>query len=135
MRFLYASNFSSGAREIAVKARSARLGRWTWKAVETVGDRRAAWAACFELRAEHEVVDEELRVPVEQLGERLLPTIAVEGILLLNTHPRKLTTLPRQLVALTCVLLLARPQLPPGSQPLVARSDLVLGHPLSSCVR
>jgi hypothetical protein len=37
-------------------------------AVDRIGDRRIDWAASLVARAEHEVVDEQLGPPVEQLG-------------------------------------------------------------------
>src|SRR5919205_1039842 len=40
------------------------------RSVEAVGDRRARGAAGGEVRPEHEVVDEQLRAPAEEVGER-----------------------------------------------------------------
>jgi hypothetical protein len=53
------------------------------------------------------VVDEQLRSPVEQLGERLLTVVRVEAVLLLHPHPGQLPSLPRELVTESRVLLLA----------------------------
>ena len=39
------------------------------------------------VRAEHEVVDEQLRAPVEQLGQGLRPLVRLEVVLLLDRHP------------------------------------------------
>jgi hypothetical protein len=78
MRRLYAFNRSSGGprhgdeRNVAV--RKVRDGN-----VERVRGVRAARAAglrpALDRRAEHEVVDEELRAPVEELRERLRPFV------------------------------------------------------------
>jgi hypothetical protein len=54
--------------------------------VEVVGEARAARASSRIRRTEHQVVDEELRPPVEQLGERLLPLLGVERVLIAGAH-------------------------------------------------
>ena len=66
--------------------------------VEVVRDRRADRAAGRVVRAEHEVVDEQLRATVEQLRERLGPVGGLEAVVLLDRHPGKLPALPRQLL-------------------------------------
>jgi hypothetical protein len=54
------------------------------QAVDRIGDRRIRRATGDVARAEHEVVDEELRSAVEQLGKRPLAVIRVEAVLLLH---------------------------------------------------
>src|SRR3954463_16354855 len=39
---------------------------------------------------EHDVVGQQLRSPLEQVGEALLAVLGVEDVLLLNGHPREL---------------------------------------------
>jgi hypothetical protein len=56
--------------------------------------------------AEHEVVDEQLRAAVEEVGEALRAGFRVEDVLLLDRHPGQLPPPARQLVALSHVLLL-----------------------------
>jgi hypothetical protein len=56
--------------------------------------------------AEHDVVREQLRAPVEELGERLLPFIRIEGVLLLHWHPGQLLPLLCQCLAPLGVLVL-----------------------------
>ena len=73
---------------------------------------------------EHEVVDEQLGAPVEELAERLLAVVGVEAVLLLHRHPRQLASLPRELVAEPCVLLLADEQPLACGEPLLTGSDL-----------
>jgi hypothetical protein len=77
------------------------------QAVDAVGHRRAGRAAGLVARAEHEVVDEQLGSPVEQLGERLLTVVGVEAVLLLHRHPGQLASLLRDRVAESGVLLFA----------------------------
>src|SRR2546421_745030 len=58
-----------------------------WRqAVEAVRDRRAGRAARLVVRAEHEVVDEQLRAPVEQLAEAVAPRVGA-GLILVVTAP------------------------------------------------
>jgi hypothetical protein len=75
--------------------------------VHGVGDRRIDRATGLIARAEHEVVDEQLRSPVEQLDERLLAVVRVEAVLLLDAYPGQLASLPGQFVTEPRVLLLA----------------------------
>jgi hypothetical protein len=53
-----------------------------------------------------DVVREQLRAPLEELGERLLPLVRIEGVLLLHRHPGQLRPLLRQLLAVLGVLVL-----------------------------
>jgi hypothetical protein len=66
--------------------------------IEVVCEARAPRAGGFVGRAEHQVVDEELRPPLEQLGERLVPFLGAEGVLLLDRDPGQLLSLLRQLL-------------------------------------
>src|SRR5215217_5148079 len=95
-----------------------------------VGDRGADSATRLVGRAEHEVVDEQLRATVEELAERLRPRLGLEAVVLLDRHPGKLPPFPRELVAATGELLLLREQLLARSLPLLSGSDLVVRHAL-----
>ena len=97
-------------------------------AVDRVGDRRVDRATGLVARAEHEVVDEQLGPPVEQLGERLLPVVRLEAVVLLHPHPGQIPTQLRDLVAQPGVLLLPLEQFLARREPLLARSDRVTGH-------
>src|SRR5437867_13418774 len=77
---------------------------------------------------EHDVVGEELRPPVEELGERLLPVLGVELVLLLHRNPRKLTTLLGHPLAEFGVLGLELRKFIASRLPFLPGSDLVLGH-------
>src|SRR4029453_4620671 len=96
-------------------------------AVEAVRRIRTAGAAGLRpagrRRAEHEVVDDELRAPVEELGQRLAPLVRVELVLLLDRHPGELLPPARKLVAAPRQLLLLGEERGPGLQPLVAGAD------------
>ena len=62
------------------------------------------------------MVDDELRAPVEQTAQRLLPFVGVEGIVLVDPDPRQSLPLPRQLVATLCEFLLRREQFEPRTR-------------------
>src|SRR4051812_47659070 len=77
---------------------------------------------------EHDVVGEQLRAPVEELGERLLAVLGIEAVLLLDGNPRELTALFGHLLAELGVLGLELGQLIASGLPFLARCDLVVGH-------
>src|SRR5262245_20590377 len=90
-------------------------------AIEIVCPERARLAAFLPVRPEHEVIDNELRAPVEQPGERELAAWPLEPIGLLHPLPRHRHAPLRQLIALPCELLLRRQQLQPRLQPVFVR--------------
>src|SRR3970040_227624 len=63
--------------------------------------RRAGVSSRRVVGAEHEVVDEELRAPSEEVCQRGAPLVGLESILLVDADPRQILALPRQLVAAT----------------------------------
>src|SRR5271166_3232038 len=69
------------------------------EAVEPVRDHRAGRTPRRVVGPEHEVVDEELRAPSEEVCQRCAPLIGLESVLLVDPDPRQLLTSPRQLVA------------------------------------
>jgi hypothetical protein len=95
------------------------------EAVEAVRDRRAGRTPRSEVRPEHEVVDEELRAPSEEIGEDRCAFIGLEAVLLVDANPRQLLPPPRQFVAAPCQFLLRREQFLPGLNPFLLRHDLV----------
>jgi hypothetical protein len=98
------------------------------RCVEVVGQARAAGACGLVGRPEHELVDEQLRAPVEKLGQRLLSILGVEGVLLVDANPRHLLPLLRDLLVEPSQLLLACVYRRNRGFPFVPRPDLVLGH-------
>ena len=99
------------------------------RGVELVPEARAAWTgAHLEVGAEHDVVGEELRAAVEELGEGLLPLVGVELVCLVYRDPGKLAPLLRGLPAELGVLGLEPRQLVASGLPLLTSSDFVLSH-------
>src|SRR5207302_4742887 len=96
--------------------------------VEAVRDRRAGRAAGSVVGPEHEVVDEELRAPSEEVRQRGAPLVGLESILLVDPHPRQLLPPPRQVVAAPRELLLGLEQIEPGREPLFTCPGSVLRH-------
>jgi hypothetical protein len=97
-------------------------------AVEAVSNRRARRTSRRVLGAEHEVVDEQLRAPLEEVGERRAALVGLEPIVLLDAGPRQLLSSSRELVAAPRELFLGFEQLEPSCEPLVARAGRVVGH-------
>src|SRR2546421_5901042 len=102
------------------------IGQVNRDAVEPVRDRRAGRTPRFVVGPEHEVVDEELRAPFEEVFKRGAPLLGLKSIFLVDADPRQFLSPPRQLVAAPRQLLLLLEQPEPGLQPLIARSDLML---------
>ena len=69
--------------------------------VDMLGLKRTARTGRLPLRREHEMMDDELRATVEQLGQRLSPMLGVEGIRLFYLHPGKGAPLRGERVART----------------------------------
>src|SRR4051812_4196075 len=101
--------------------------------VEPVGDGRASGAAGGVVGTEHEVVDQHLRAPAEQITERSAAVGGVEAILLLDRDPGQLHPAAGHLVALMRQLLLGLEQLEARSPPLFAGSSGMAGLLLGSC--
>jgi hypothetical protein len=72
------------------------VGQVDDEAVEPVRDRRAGRASRRVVGPEHEVVDEELRAPSEEVCQRGAPFIGLESVLLVDPNPRQPLTSPRQ---------------------------------------
>src|SRR5207245_8085198 len=102
------------------------------RAVEPVAQAGAAGAGAEGVvGAEHDVVGEQLRAPVEELGEGLLAVLGVELVFLLDHDPGEIETLALDLLVSLRLLGLELGHLVPGRLPLLARSDLVLRHLIS----
>src|SRR4029079_7548226 len=71
---------------------------------------------------------EQLRAPVEQLGQRLLAVLGVELVLLFDRHPGQRQPLLVNLTVSLRLLGLEFRQLVSGRLPVLASSDRVLGH-------
>src|SRR5215213_2196781 len=77
---------------------------------------------------EHDVVSEELRAAVEEIGEGLLAVLRVELVLLLDPDPWQPTPLLGHLLIELGVLGLELRELVASRLPLLTRCDVVLRH-------
>jgi len=76
----------------------------------------------------HEVVDDQLRASVEELGKGPRAFVGLEAVLLLDRDPGQLLSLSSELVTAAGQLLLALQQRLAGLQPLLAAAS---SHPLA----
>src|SRR4029077_16202997 len=97
-------------------------------AAEPVRDRRAGWTPPRVVGPEHEVVDEELRAPPEEVWQRGAPLVGLESVPLVDPNPRQLLPPPRQVVAAPRELLLRLEQLEPRCEPFLPCPGHVLRH-------
>src|SRR5438270_12157479 len=95
-------------------------------AVKMIGQIGAAFATLFPARAEHEMINNQLAAPLEQIGQRLFSAWSVENIFLLDLDHREFTPRRTKRVALTSEFLFPRQQILPSDQPLSFRYDLRL---------
>jgi hypothetical protein len=104
------------------------IGQVDGNAVEPIRDRRTGRASRFVVGPEHEVINEKLRAPLEEIRERGAALVGVESIGLVDSHPRQRLSLPRQFVAASREVFLRIKQLEPRGQPLFMCSNHVLRH-------
>src|SRR6266545_1079644 len=103
------------------------------RAVEPVAQVGAAGAGAEGVvGAEHDVVGKQLRAPVEELGEGLLAVLGVELVLLLDRDPGEIEALSLDLLVSLRLLGLELGELVSGRLPLLAGSDLMFRHLISS---
>ncbi len=98
------------------------------ESVEAVRDRRAGRATSRVVGPEHEVIDEELRTPSEEIRQRSAPLVGLEAICLVNPHPWQFPPLPRQLVAAPRERFFRLEQLAPRGEPPFTCPGLVRCH-------
>ena len=116
------------------RARHHRVARVTGVQVieepvrEFLRARRAARATVVPLRVEHEVVDDQLRTPVEHVDEADLPVRAVEHVVLLDLDHGQLASLDVERVACLGHGLFLGQELLAGGQPFVSGGDLRKAH-------
>jgi hypothetical protein len=95
------------------------LGQVDIGAIEMIGQIRTAWAARLPARAVHEVIDDELALAAEQIGEGFLAARPVENIGLLDLYPRQLAPLFAERIALSGEFLFRGEQRLARLQPLL----------------
>src|SRR5882724_841522 len=108
------------------------VGQMDREPVEPVRDRRAGGTPRFVVGPEHEMIDKELRASSEEISEGRYSFVGLEPILLVDSHPGQLLSLPRQLVTAPRQFLLGLEQLPPGRKPFFLRNNLMFLFHLQS---
>ena len=108
---------------------------------DLVDEHRTAVAARILVRPEHEVVEEQLRPPLEQVEQRRLALRTVEGVVLVDPNHRQPATLGGERVACTAGFLFLGKELVARCLPLRCGDDrgkvhnAPLTHSYSSCRR
>jgi hypothetical protein len=75
------------------------MGEVNGEAVESVRNDRAGGASGLVVGPEHEVIDEELRAPLEKVGQRGFAFSCFELVFLVHPDPGQFLALLRQFVA------------------------------------
>src|SRR5688572_14177682 len=107
------------------------VGQVYGEPVEAVRDRRARRTSGLVVGAEHEVVNQELRVSSEEISEGCFSFVSVESILLGDSNPGQLLPPPRQIIARSRQFLLGLEQLESCCEPFFTGSSFMLGHSFS----
>src|SRR5579872_451862 len=98
------------------------------RAIDVVGLERASDASLGPVGAEHEMLNDQLAPPIEQLGQRLFAIRPLERVRLLDFDPRQITALFRERIELTGQLLLFREEEFSRDDPFLARDGGMLRH-------
>jgi hypothetical protein len=103
------------------------------EAIEAVRDHRARRAPGLVVGPEHEVIDQQLRTPRKEIGERSAPCLGFKAVRLVDLDPWQRLAAARQLVAAPREFLLRCKQLEPLGQPgFTGRGGVCCGH---ACLR
>ncbi len=97
-------------------------------AIEAVRDRRAVRTPCRVVGPKHEVIDEELGPPSEEIGESRCALVGLEAVLLLDSIPGQVLPHLRHFVTASGQRFLGLEQFQPSRKPLFTCSGLVIGH-------
>src|SRR4029450_1225414 len=97
-------------------------------AVEMIRQVGTAFATLLPTRTEHEVIDHQLTVTIEEIGERFPAALSIETVLLMDLNPWQLAAMPAQFVTQPCQFLLPCKQVLTGNQPLSFRHDFRRMH-------
>src|SRR6266566_1585887 len=100
---------------------------------ELVDRGRAARAGLVPVRAEHHVLNDQLPLAAEQLGQRDRPVRALEDVLLVHLDHGQPAPVGVERVVGAGELLLARQQSAPGLEPLLPGDDIGKTHRETSC--
>src|SRR5690606_13837969 len=84
-------------------------------------------AALIPVRSEHEMVDQQLAAPIEQIGKAFPPRRRIEHVILVDLHPRQGLPLSINLVAQMRGFFLACQKRAPRVQPDFSGYDLIHG--------
>src|SRR6266568_849948 len=95
-----------------------------------IADIRAAWAAFLPVGAKHEVVDEELTVATEEIGEGDFAVGGFEGVIFFDGRPGKLAALGGEFVAEVGELFFFGEVGFAGFEPFFGRNNLMSIHGL-----
>ena len=97
-------------------------------AIEAVGAQGAMGATRLVVRAEHEMVDDELAAPLEEIGKRLIAVGTLEHVILCNFHPGKAAALFVQLILHLGKLLFLREEFLTRLDPLFRADDRMIAE-------
>src|SRR6266852_332611 len=97
-------------------------------AVEVVCPERATRASLFPVRTEHEVIDDQLRTPRKEVGQRLFAVRSFENVLLVHSLPRQFAPLLTKLVTQSSKFLFLCQKLLARADPFTFRDNFMVFH-------
>jgi hypothetical protein len=102
--------------------------------IEAIGDGRAVGATGLIVWSEHEMIDQKLRAPAEEVCERRAPFVRFEPIVFVDSHPRQFLPVTSYLISSVRQVFFFHKQLLPCRNPLLSTHDLVF-HCLVSLLK
>src|SRR5258708_39276505 len=96
--------------------------------VEVVRPERATRASLLPVRTEHEVIDDQLRTPRKEVGQRLFAVRSLENVLLVHSLPRQFAPLLTKLVTQSSKFLFLCQKLLASADPLILRHNFMSFH-------
>src|SRR6266536_4973070 len=105
------------------------MGKVHKRAVDMIGQERAARATLLPFWTKHEMIDDQLAPAIEQVSERFLAGRSFKDVRLLHLDPGQFAPLPAQLIAFTSEPLLFGKQLFASRNPFFKGNDFVVFSP------
>src|ERR1043165_6073160 len=98
------------------------------RAINMIASERTTRTAFLPVRAEHEMVNQQLAPPIKQFAQRDIAIGPLENVILVDFYPWQFPSLSGQFIAQLCFLLFLLQQLLSSGNPLFSGYNFVLTY-------